>query len=203
MSGRFVDLDRWKRREHFRLFRHAGQPFFSITVNADVTGIVGRGGSFLLGGLFHLLRALQATEALRLRLHGDGVWLHDRVGIGTTILRPDETFGFARFDLTPTYEEFREIGEAAVERVKSSAELDPMPGRDDLVYHSSLPWLRFTSFTNALSGSDSIPRITFGKYFADGASWRMPLAVEVHHALVDGLDVARLVEAFENSVNGR
>jgi len=30
----------------------------------------------------------------------------------------------------------------------------------------------------------------------------MPVAVEVHHALVDGLDVARLFERFETGLSG-
>jgi chloramphenicol O-acetyltransferase type A len=58
-----------------------------------------------------------------------------------------------------------------------------------------LPWLRFTSFTNALpGGDDSIPRIVFGRCVRDRRRMKMPVAVEVHHALVDGLDVARFFE---------
>jgi chloramphenicol O-acetyltransferase len=38
----------------------------------------------------------------------------------------------------------------------------PEKASDDIVFHSVLPWLRFTSFTNALPGKgDSIPRIVF------------------------------------------
>ena len=206
-DGQFIDLAGWKRRPHFDLFRHAAQPFFSVTVEVDVTAPWQRRldqpeVSFFLAALFALLRAANASEPLRLRLRGEQVWRHERVGVGTTVLRPDETFGFARLDPAPTYDEFRVVGEAAVARATASAAIDPMHERDDLVYHSTLPWLRFTAITNALPGTDSIPRIVFGRVFADGRTFRMPLAVEVHHALVDGLDVARFVEAFEAELSG-
>ena len=35
---------------------------------------------------------------------------------------------------------------------------------DDIIFHSVLPWIRFTSFSNALPGKgDSIPRVVFGQ----------------------------------------
>lgn len=196
-----IDLSTWNRRDHYKLFHDAEQPFFSVTVDVDVTGAwrLSREGRapFFLSALYLLLRAVDATEAFKLRIRGDEVWLHERVGIGTTIMKHDETFAFARFDLAATFEEFRVAGEGAIARVRQDLPLDPMPGQDDLVYHSTLPWLRFTSFTNAIARRDSIPRIVFGRVYEDGAAHRMPLSIEVHHALVDGLHVARLVERYE------
>lgn len=201
-AGRFIELTTWKRRQHFDLYRDAVSPFFSVTVNVDVTSLwerrrKDRDASFFLSALFGLVRASNASEPLRLRLRGDGVWLHDSVGVGTTVLKPDETFGFARVDPAPTYEEFRRTGEIALARARKTAAIDPMHDVDDLVYHSSLPWLRFTSYTNAMAAKDSIPRVVFGKVFADGGSHLMPVGVEVHHALVDGRDVARFLDAFQ------
>lgn len=204
--GHLIDLARWKRRQHFDLYRVLQQPFFSVTVDLDVTSLWrrcrdNRDASFVLSALEAMLRAASASEPMRLRLRGDQVWVHDRVGVGTTVLRPDETFGFARIDLAPDEDAFQRVGRAALEQAKQHPAIDPMPGQDDLIYHTTLPWLRFTAFTNALSGSDSIPRVTFGRVSEDGASFRMPVAVEVHHALVDGLDVARFLDAFQAGVH--
>ena len=200
----FIDIASWKRRDHFELFCNAAQPFSSVTVNVDVTSAwqkrTSSGPSFFLAALFALIRAANASEPLRLRLRGGKVWRHDRVGLGTTVLRADDTFGFARVDLAPTFDDFCRAAQPAIDRVKSPTPLQPMHDTDDLVYHSSLPWLRFTSVTNALHGTDSIPRIVFGKVFADGSAYLMPVGVEVHHALVDGLDVARMLDAFEAEI---
>jgi chloramphenicol O-acetyltransferase type A len=200
--GRFIDLDSWKRRQHFELFRHAAYPYFSVTVDMDVTprwlqSQGSTGPSFFLSCLFALLRSVNACEPMRMRLRGDGVWLHEQVGIGTPILRANDTFCFGRFDPTPNFSDFERSGRETIARVKATADINPMEDQDDLVYHSTLPWLRFTSFTNALSGHDSIPRLTFGRVSAEGARFQMPVAVAVHHALADGLDVARFVERLQ------
>jgi chloramphenicol O-acetyltransferase type A len=44
---------------------------------------------------------------------------------------------------------------------------------------------------------DSIPRFAFGRAERDGARLWLPMSVEVHHALMDGVHVGRLVQEFE------
>lgn len=203
-SGHFVDVGGWKRRAHFDLYRALPQPFWSVTADADVTRIwdaCARGRrSFFLATSFAALEAVLQTEALLLRLRpGGAVWRHDRVGLSTTVLRDDETFGFAVLRPAASFVEFEGPAHAEMDRVRRARTLEtPERDEDDLVFHSSLPWLRFRAFTNARGGPDDcIPRLVFGRVFEDGQSRRMPVAVEVHHALVDGLDVARFFERFD------
>ena len=202
MSGP-IDLDAWKRRDHFRWFSKYDRPFFSVTVDVDVTAAWNtsrkRGApSFFLSSLFLLLRAANDVEAFRLLLRAGGVWRHDSVAVGPTIMRPDETFSFVRLEPAGTVHEFAVQGQAAIANAVGGRRLKA-PGKtsDDIVFHSVLPWLRFTSFTNALPGKgDSIPRVVFGRCARQGRRMKMPVAVEVHHALVDGLDVARFFDRF-------
>lgn len=204
MSG-LIDLEKWKRRDHYMWFRKYAQPFFSVTVDVDVTSVWNasrtRGApSFFLSSVFDMLNAVNDVEAFRLRLRARGVWRHDRVAVGPTIMRADETFGFVRLEPAATFAEFATHGKAAI--VQAAARKVLAPSRqitDDIVFHSVLPWLRFTSFTNALpGGGDSIPRIVFGRCARQNTRMKMPVAVEVHHALVDGLDVARFFDRFNN-----
>ncbi|MCR4342028.1 MAG: CatA-like O-acetyltransferase [Gemmatimonadaceae bacterium] len=203
-SGRFLEVSSWKRREHFELFRGFANPFFSVCVDVDATATWERcaqadSPSFHVATLFHSLRAANGIEAFRMRIRGDRVWVHDSVRASATILREDETFGFGIFPPAPSLEEFarRAVGEVAAAKRIAPLVL-PRPGEDDLIYHSSLPWMRFTAFGNALNGGkDSVPRVVFGRCAQRGGRWLLPVAVEVHHALVDGLDVARYLEAFQ------
>lgn len=202
-----IDLSRWKRRDHFLLFRTYKQPFFSVCVEVDVTLLWNacrppRRRSFFLASLYLMLKAANDTEAFRLRLRKRGVWLHDRVAVGPTIARDDETFGFARLELTDSLDEFAANGKAAIARIRRETRLAGGKGKDDaIVFHSTLPWCRFTSFTNALpGGDDSIPRVVFGRCTTDDQSVKMPVAIEVHHALVDGVDVAKFIERFQTSL---
>lgn len=203
MAG-LIDLHKWKRRDHYLLFRKYERPFFSVTVDVDVTAVWNRSrtrgaASFFLSSLFLMLNAANDTEAFRLRLRPRGVWRHDRVAVGPTIMRPDETFGFARLEPADTLHQFAARGKAAIADAMTHRGLaSPTNANDDIVFHSVLPWLRFSSFSNALPGKgDSIPRIVFGRCAREGRRMTMPVAVDVHHALADGLDVARFFERFK------
>ena len=203
--GHFIDLGRWARREHFHLFRGYDRPHFSVSTDLDVTALYEasrhpEGPSFFLATIFAGMHAASATEAFRLRVRGDRVWCHDTVSIGCTVLRPDRTFGFGYFPHEPSFARFAAEGRAELERARAGTVLlDDEREEDDAYLHSTvLPWIRFTSFTNALRRDDSVPKLVFGKRFAAGDTWRMPVAVEVHHALVDGIDVGEFLERFQD-----
>jgi chloramphenicol O-acetyltransferase type A len=42
-----------------------------------------------------------------------------------------------------------------------------------------------------------VPKLAFGRAEPAGEHLWMPMSVEVHHALMDGLHVGRFVQAFE------
>lgn len=198
-----IDLETWARREHFLLFRDFEKPHFSITATVDVSACYaasrGEGASFTLAVLFAAMSAANAVRAFRLRLRDDGIWCHDAVGIGCTVLRPDRTFGFSYFAHETSFALFAAEGKIEMERARTSTTLADEREADDATLHATvLPWIRFTSFTNAMRRADSVPKLTFGKRYAEGGAWTMPVCVEVHHALVDGIDVGEFFERFQD-----
>jgi chloramphenicol O-acetyltransferase type A len=201
--GRTIDLETWRRREHFVLFRDYERPHFSITAAVDVSACYaasrGEGTSFTLAVLFAAMHAANAVEAFRLRLREDRVWCHDAVGIGCTVLRPDRTFGFAYFAHETSFARFAAEGKNEMERARTGTTLSDEREADDATLHATvLPWIRFTSFTNAMRREDSVPKLTFGKRYAEGGAWYVPVGVEVHHALVDGIDVGEFFEQLQD-----
>lgn len=205
MDSGYIELEGWKHREHFEYFRGFAQPFFSVSADVDVTTAWRRtheadGGSFLLRSLHAALLAADAVEAMRLRIRGDRVWRHDHVGISTTVLRPDETFGYARIGHAAELPRFAAAARHVFDQVRTGAGLPAPVDGDAVIYHSTLPWLRFTAFSNALPHGDSIPRIVFGKVTPASDRMVMPVAVEVHHAVVHGLDVARFYEQLQQQL---
>ena len=206
--GHYLDVERWKRREHHALYRHMAEPFVGVCAEVDATALWRRcrapgGPRFSIAALYLALRAAQATEAFRLRLRGDRVWVHDRIGASTTVLREDETFAFARVEPGDGSEAFHALAAAAIDRARGGTGLAPDPDDDALIYHSTIPWLRFTAFANPLPlGDDSVPRVVTGRCTRAGRTWRLPVAVSAHHALVDGLDLARFFERLERGLTG-
>ena len=198
-----LDLETWRRREHFLLFRGYEKPHFSITATVDVSACYeasrGEGASFTLAMLFAAMQAANAVEAFRLRLREDGVWCHDTIGIGCTVARPDRTFGFSYFAHETDFARFAAEGKNEMERARAGTTLSDEREADDATLHATvLPWIRFTSFTNAMRRGDSVPKLTFGKRYAEGGAWWVPVCVEVHHALVDGIDVGEFFEQLQD-----
>lgn len=205
--GEFVDLASWKFRDHFQFFKGFANPFFSVTAEVDVTAAWRRsrepnGPSFFLRTLFAALHAANSVEAMRLRLRDGGVWRHDRIAVSTTVAREDETFGFARMECVESLEEFVECSTRELHRAKHDRGLVETEVDDAVMFHSTLPWLRFTSFTNPLPlGGDSIPRIVFGRTAGTEERMTMPVAVEVHHAVVQGFDLGRYFEELQSRLS--
>ncbi|HEX4954062.1 MAG TPA: chloramphenicol acetyltransferase [Thermoanaerobaculia bacterium] len=202
---RELDLATWPRRPHFDFFRTFDQPFFNLCAEVDVTALVERcsgpgSPSFFLASLFLCLRAANEVEPMRYRLRGDRVIVHEVIHGGSTLLRPDETFAFAYFDFQPDFEAFAAAAGPVIEEVKSGPpRLEPRPEQDDLIHFSPIPWVSFTSFAHArrVVPGDSVPKIVFGKHHASGSRRLLPISVEVHHALADGLHVGRFLARFE------
>nr|HRC84111.1 CatA-like O-acetyltransferase [Thermoanaerobaculia bacterium] len=78
--------------------------------------------------------------------------------------------------------------------------LEPRWDRDDLIHYSVLPWVAFTSFAHARKHNpgDSVPKIVFGRHQDRAGRRLLPVSVEVHHALVDGLHVGRFFARFQH-----
>jgi chloramphenicol O-acetyltransferase type A len=64
---------------------------------------------------------------------------------------------------------------------------------------TALPWVAFTSLTHPMRQhpADSIPRFAFGKVFGDHSLRQMPLGVQGHHALMDGVHIGRFYTQFQ------
>ncbi len=205
-----LDLENWPRRQTFEYFRRYPQPFWNLTAEVDVTRLVARcreegGPSFFLASYFLSLKAANETEPFRMRLRDDGVIVHPKVDGGCTVLKPDESFAFVYFDYVDDFPRFAREGAARLEAVRNgTAPLDPRDDRDDLIHYSVIPWVSFTSFAHAhrsLPG-DSVPRIVLGKHHEVMERRQMPVSVEVHHALVDGLHVGRFFEQYQALLDG-
>ena len=202
---RRLDLDAWPRRAHFELFRTYEHPFFNVCAEVDVSAAVRRcrasgGPSFFLATFHASLGAANDVAELRYRIRGDGVVVHNVVHGGSTVLLSDERFAFGYFDYDPDFDAFaRSAGAVLAEVLAAGGPLDPRDDRDDLLHYSVLPWIAFTSFAHARRHrtDDSVPKVVFGRRHGPAGAERMPVSVEVHHALADGIHVARFYERFQ------
>jgi chloramphenicol O-acetyltransferase type A len=74
-------------------------------------------------------------------------------------------------------------------------------GTDEWIFLSCLPWINFTAMTNPHGGPDDcIPRITWGKIVERHSKWKMPVSVQAHHALIDGIHMGKFYQALSEAI---
>lgn len=198
--ARYLDIENWSRRELFEFFIGYANPYFNVCVQLDVTEFLtfvrARSTKVSLALHYFALRVANEIEPFRYRLKEGKVVIFDSIHGGTTVLLPNESFAYAYFEYQPDFEKFADAMGKAVEAVRTSTGPLKPTMRDDVIYHTTLPWISFTSFMHARTPGrgDSIPRIVFGKFLQSGGRTMMPISVEVHHALMDGLHVGRYLD---------
>lgn len=205
----YLDLATWPRRDAFDYFRRFDKPYFNVCTRIDVAPLQrfiaqrGRGG-LALAYHFIALALANRIEPFRYRLDGARVRIHPQVEGSTTVLREDGSFGFADLAFAADFDSFAAQAGAAIDAVRSGRRpFEPKPDDSARIHFTTLPWLHFTSFSHARNWGreDSVPKLAFGRIDMDGAHAWMPLSVEVHHALMDGVHVGRFVQAFEAALH--
>ena len=201
--SKFLDIESWARRDLFEFFRGYEKPHFNICTQVDVTSLLDLlrdrpGVSVSLAYLYFALRAANEIEPFRYRLKDGQVMVYDVINGGTTVLLPNESFSYAYFDYVEDFEKFLLGGAQSIKKVQAEGLLKPTM-RDDLIYFTVLPWVSFTSFAHARTPGrgESVPRIAFGKFTNESERTALPISVEVHHALMDGLHVGRYLTRLE------
>ena len=204
----YLDLTAWPRRETFEFFRGYDKPYFNISTTLDVTNLLTvlrhrPNLSITLAYHYFALRVANEIEPFRYRLTEGNVLVHDVVHCGTTVLLPNESFIMVYFDYEKDFDRFMAGAARAVDEARSSGVFEPTK-RNNLIHFTVFPWVSFTSFSHARNWGreDSEPKIAFGKFIKENERVFLPISVEVHHALMDGLHVgqfvSRLGEAFQN-----
>lgn len=204
---RYIDLDTWKRKDHFNYFRQFSYPQFNICANVDITRyyryLKEKGLPFFVSVVYAASKAANGVKEFRYRIREDKVVEHDIVSPSYTILTEDETFAFCLTGYVEEYSVFKENALRDIERIKNNPSIEDEPGRDDVLYISSLPWFSFTGVTHPinLDPTESIPRISWGKYFEENGKIQLPVSVQVHHALMDGFHVGQFFIAIQDIMN--
>ena len=194
---KLVDVENWNRKTTYEFFKDYEDPFFNITANLDVTELhrfcKANNLSFSLANLFYSLQTANEIKEFRFRLLNEKPVEFETIHATQTILNDDETFSFCYFENKSNIFEFNENGRSAVGKYKKLKSFDVESNRLDLIYYSVIPWISFTSFKHAtrLDRRQTIPRMVFGKMFADAGREKIPHSVEVHHAIADGFHVGK------------
>jgi chloramphenicol O-acetyltransferase type A len=201
MPANPIDLTTWPRRDHFRLYTAMDYPYFSLTVEVDVTTWLHAtrtaGHPIFMAMVHRMTAAANAVETFRTRIRGDEVVLHDCIRPSFPVPWREDCFNFCTLEFEPALEAFlpRCAEAIAAAQAADCLTLDP-EGSDDMIFLGCLPWFSFSSMTHAVNAraGDSFPRISWGKITERDGRHLMPVNFQLHHALTDGIHVARFLE---------
>ena len=196
------------KQQHFDFFRGMDDPHFGVTAEVDITElrrIVRTSPTlrFTPAVVYLIARAAMEVTPFRWRIRGARVLEHEQLRPSFAVpVKDSAAFSFC----TVTYQEdvagFHADCVATMERMYENPNFSDEPGADDYLYLSTFPWASFTSVKHAMNNKpgDSVPRIVWGKYRQVGEQTMMPLAVQAHHAVVDGSDLGRFYQSFEKNL---
>jgi len=204
---RTINLQTWSRREHFKVYSNFDHPHFGLCANVDITkflpAVKERGISFSVAVIYLISRVANAIPEFRYRIRAGEVIEHEVAHPSSTILTGEDLFSFCTFEYQPHFPTFAKHAAEQIAFIKEHPTLKDAPGADNLLFMTAIPWVSFTSFTHPMHSSppDSVPRFAWGKFFEEGGNLKMPLAVQGHHALMDGIHIGKFYEQMQESLN--
>ena len=206
MSFKEISIYSWKRKPQYIFFKDYDNPYFNITSNVDASTLKlfcdSNNLSFFISSIYCSLKACNEIESFRTRFKGDKIYIYDIVNPASTVLLENKTFIYCFMAFDDDFNIFYKNAVNSIESAKKDASFRSVD-RPDVIYHSIIPWVSFTSFSNARKKGqgDDIPRIVFGKYFNSEQKLMLPVSVEVHHALMDGFHVGQYFNSLQNAMN--
>ena len=206
----YVEMEKWNRKEHFNFFHRMDYPQYNICANIEVTNFLNYARKNQLQFYYAMVYASThiANEVtnFRYRIRENGVVLHNKLHPSFTYLDEGEDDLF-KIIVTEMKDDIVEYSRCADEKAKNQEQyfnFNEIAGRDDLIYLTCIPWIAFThiSHTISLNKNDSVPRISWGKYFSEGNKVLLPFSVQVNHALVDGVHIGKYFSKLQEYIDG-
>ncbi|RXM58803.1 chloramphenicol acetyltransferase [Clostridium tetani] len=203
----YIDFNNWARKEHFEFFKGANNPQFNICMNLDITHFLkfvkDNDLSFYFSMVYASTYVMNEMQDFRYKIRKDGIVLHDYlIPSFTDMSNRDNLYKIITLPLSDDIKSFSTI---AKKTSKSQQKFFPKIDfhQDKLIYFSCIPWISFTSVSNemVMDENDSIPRISFGKYFTKGNKVLLPYSIQVNHKLLDGYHVGYFIEKLQEYIN--
>jgi len=124
-----------------------------------------------------------------------------------TLLCEGDVFRFCPASYRESFTRFAREASEAMEMTRRADSLLPRalreePPRDDLLYCTLLPWFSFSGMFHPVGPDpmDSVPRIAWGRFEQHEERLDLPLNVQAHHAVIDGIHVGRFFRKVEELI---
>lgn len=203
MNFKVVDINTYKRKDHFAYFKSLANPYVGLTVQVDITKFIkvvnAKKLPFFLTFNYCVARAANSIPKFRQRIMNDKIVEYADCKTSHTVALEDGTYCYCTLSINMSFEEYLAYAVKAQEDAREArCTSDDEEDANELLFISSLPWLSYSALSNPTpSPVDSNPRITWGKYTTQNEKVEIPVTVLCNHALVDGLHIAQFYQALD------
>lgn len=206
MDYKYLDMETYKRKNHFEYFNSLAYPYVGLTVNVDITDLLktikAKRLPFFFSICYCVSRAANRVPEFRQRILNNQIIEYDDCLTSHTVALSDGTFCYCDLDSNRPFEDY--ICYAAYEQEKAKQKNSIDENADDKlgkIFISTIPWVSYTALINPTPvPADSNPRITWGKYFMQNEKALLPVSVLCHHALVDGLHISKFYDFLNEEI---
>ena len=205
MAYTWLDMETYKRSRHFAYFKGLSYPYVGLTVPVDVTGLLKTIRAdrlpFFLTVCYCVGRAANRVPEFRQRIRDDRIVEFDSCLTSHTVALENGTYGYCTLDSDRPFWDFLPYALKEQEKAKRKASIQEDEEVLDKIFISTLPWLSYIALIQPVPiPAGSNPRITWGKYDTQGGKTLLPVSVLCHHALVDGLHIAKFYEELSQEI---
>lgn len=203
---RYLDMEEYRRRAHFEYFSGLAYPYVGVTVQVDLTELLCKIKNEKLPFFFTICycvsRAANRTQEFRQRIRDGKIIEFDRCRTSHTVALEDGMFCYCTLTDEMPFTEYLPYAAREQEEAKREGSIEETEEDIyDKFFVSTVPWISYTSLIQPTPvPADSNPRITWGKYYAQGERILLPVSVLCHHALVDGRHIADFYQSLDKEI---
>ena len=198
---KYIDVSKWKRAQHFEVFRNSVQPQYCVTFDVDITNFLAqvkkRRFSFSFSLVYAVTKCANEIEEFRCRFVEDRPAVFETIHTSVTYLdRSTELFKVVDVPIQDTMEEYVALAKKT-EEDQTAYFVAPMA--NDVYMFSPFPWVSYTHISHTESGKrdNAVPLFDWGKFREKDGKVCLPFSVQVHHSFVDGVHIGKLAEKLQ------
>ncbi len=189
----------------FHFFNNLNHPHYSITSKVKIGNIkkfaMKKETSIHIAIVYFIAKAANNIPELKRRIRNNETIQHKKVNPSFTIeTKASDTFSFCTVPFNKKFSKFKKSADRTYALMQSNPSFEDTPGKDDYLFLSAIPWIDFSSISHAMNyhPHDSVPRITWGKIMKKKKYQYISVNIQVHHALVNGRELAQFFRLLES-----
>ena len=192
-----LDMKTWARTPYYNYYAHGSKGMCAMTAEIDISALAKKAGDGIyIPLLYAVTKVINGHQEFRVgycKENGE-LMIWDYVSTVHRVFHPDtETFTRICTDWNNDYKAFAKAAKADIDNAEKCATLNADEFPDSVFELSYVPWVHYSSVNMKMSESGKYlaPIVTIGKAEEIDGKTKIPLTMQISHAVADGFHIAR------------